>query len=256
MFHGDLLGERARLTPESEALVLSDGSLRMTYRELDLHAQRAAVAMSAELHLAKGDRVGLLAHNCIEFVEIFFAAGKGGIILVPLSTRATVHELEGIVRDSGLRALIYGEGFEEAAESLRAKCGLGKLVRISTDDSLDAVSYRDLKLAAAQLHTLEVQLPPCMPDDIYCLLYTSGTTGKPKGVMVPHRMVAWNGYNTVVNWGLREDDRSRSAPSSSRSSPSAARSSCTRGSTCRRSGGSSSASAAPSCWASRRSGSC
>jgi fatty-acyl-CoA synthase len=205
MFHGDLLGERARLTPDREALVLADGSLRMSYGELDLHAQRAAVAMVAELKLAKGDRVGLLAHNCVEFVEIFFSAGKSGLILVPLSTRATVHELEGIVRDSGMRAIVYGEGFEETAEALRAKCSLERLVRITADDRPEVVSYRDLKLAAAQMG---ISLPRCKPEDVYCLLYTSGTTGKPKGVMVPHRMVVWNAYNTVVNWGLREDDRS------------------------------------------------
>jgi fatty-acyl-CoA synthase len=205
MFHGDLLGERAHLTPDREALVLADGSLRMTYRDLDLNATRAALAMRAELHIAKGGRVGLLAHNCVEFVEIFFSVGKSGIILVPLSTRATLPELEGIVRDSGMEALIYGEGFEETAEELGRTCGIERLVRITTDDSHDAVSYRDLKLAAARLDT---GLEPCAPDDVYCLLYTSGTTGRPKGVMIPHRMVVWNGYNTVVNWGLREDDRS------------------------------------------------
>jgi fatty-acyl-CoA synthase len=52
------------------------------------------------------------------------------------------------------------------------------------------------------------QFLPSDPEDIYCLLYTSGTTGKPKGVMIPHRMVAWNGYNTAVCWGLRSEDRS------------------------------------------------
>lgn len=205
MFHGDLLGERARLTPEREALVLSDGSLRLSYGELDEQAHRTAVAMTAELGLEKGDRVGLLAHNCVEFVEIFFSVGKNGIILVPLSTRATAHELEGIVRDSGLRVLIYGEGFETIADQLRASCGIERLVRIMPDDVEGAVSYRDLKLAAGQL---DVTFDPCAPDDIYCLLYTSGTTGMPKGVMIPHRMVVWNGYNTVVNWGLRENDRS------------------------------------------------
>lgn len=205
MFHGDLLGERARLTPEREALVLSDGSLRMTYRELDELAHRAALAMTTELSLDKGDRVGLLAHNCVEFVEIFFSFGKSGLIVVPLSTRAPAHELEGIVRDSGMRVLIYGEGFAETAERLRSACGIERLVRITTDDSEHAVSYRDLCLAAARIVD---RLPVCAPEDIYCLLYTSGTTGRPKGVMIPHRMVVWNGYNTVVNWGLREDDRS------------------------------------------------
>jgi acyl-coenzyme A synthetase/AMP-(fatty) acid ligase len=51
---------------------------------------------------------------------------------------------------------------------------------------------------------LSTQLPP---EDIFCLLYTSGTTGRPKGVMIPHRQIAWNAYNTVVSWQLRQNDR-------------------------------------------------
>jgi len=147
----------------------------------------------------------VLAHNCVEFVELYFAVGKNGVIIVPLSTRATVHELEGIVRDCGMRVLVYGEGFREAAEQLGDRCGIETLVRISPDDAHHAISYRDLKLAAANL---EAEFPACGPDELYCLLYTSGTTGKPKGVMIPRRMLFWNGYNTVVNWGLRDDDRS------------------------------------------------
>jgi len=205
MFHGDLLGERARLTPDREALALSDGSLRLSYAELDTRATRAAVAITAELGLGKGDRLGVLAHNCVEFVELYFAVAKNGVIIVPLSTRATVHELEGIVNDCGMRVLIYGEGFHEVAEQLRERCGIERLVRLVPDDGSHVVSYRDLKLAAA---AIEVEFPACDPEDLYCLLYTSGTTGRPKGVMVPRRMIFWNGYNTVVNWGLRDDDRS------------------------------------------------
>ncbi len=166
MFHGDILGERARLTPHREALVLSDGSLRMTYGDLDEQARRAAVAMTAELGLSRGDRIGLLAHNCVEFIEIFFSVGKSGIILVPLSTRATVHELEGIVRDSGMQVLIYGEGFSKVAEALAETCALENLIRITEDDNGDAISYRDLKLAAGQIdRTFERS----SPDDIYSL---------------------------------------------------------------------------------------
>ncbi len=204
IFHGDILGERARLTPEREALVTSDGAIRLTYGELDERAIRAALALTGTLGARKGDRVGLLAHNCVEFLEIFFSAGKSGVIIVPLSTRATVHELEGIVRDSGLQTLIYGPEFSEAATELASRCGLRTLVRLEPD-SLDALDYSKL---TADVDPASADFPLHSPDDIYALLYTSGTTGKPKGVMIPHRMVAWNGYNTAINWGLREDDRS------------------------------------------------
>lgn len=198
MLHGDLLGERARLTPEREALVMSDGSLRLTYGELDARACATTATLRHRLSIAKGDRVGILAGNCPEFLDLFFAAGKSGMIAVPLSTRATVHELEGIVRDSGMRLLVHGPEFADPAQRLRASGAVAKII------SLGELGHLALDPRGHDASPSE----PASPEDIYCLLYTSGTTGKPKGVMIPHRMVAWNGYSTVMNWGLREDDRS------------------------------------------------
>lgn len=198
MLHGDLLGERARLTPDREALVMSDGALRLTYAELDARAASAASALRDRLGVAKGDRVGLLSGNAPEFLDVFFAAGKNGMIVVPLSTRATVHELGGIVHDSGMRLLLHDSDHADAATALR---DAGTVETILSLDDLRRLTLEPRPAPPAPF-------APCSPDDVYCLLYTSGTTGRPKGVMIPHRMVAWNGYNTALNWGLREDDRS------------------------------------------------
>ena len=199
MLHGDILGERARLTPDREALAMSDGSLRLTYGELDTRVASVAAALRDRLAIAKGDRVGLLAGNCPEFLDVFFSAGKNGMIVVPLSTRATVHELEGIVRDSGMRLLVHGPEFAEVAQRLRDSGAVAKIMSVGELQHLTLRTGEDRERSP---------FTPGSPDDVYCLLYTSGTTGKPKGVMIPHRMVAWNGYNTAMNWGLREDDRS------------------------------------------------
>lgn len=204
--HGDLLGERARLTPGREALALADGSLRLTYGELDARANRAALALTRSLGLEKGDRVGLLAHNCVEFIEVFFAGARSGVIVVPLSTRATVHELEAIVRDSGMRALVYGRGFAGHAAELRDRCGIEAIGGF--DRAELAASSSDWRVLASSHDPAATSFPRSAPEEICALLYTSGTTGKPKGVMISHRMLAWNAYNTVLNWGLREDDRS------------------------------------------------
>jgi fatty-acyl-CoA synthase len=177
---------------------MSDGSLRLTYGELDARVRAAAATLRDRLGVAKGDRAGLLAGNCPEFLDVFFAAGKNGMIVVPLSTRATVHELEGIVRDSGMRLLVHGPEFADHARKLRDSGAVATIV------SLDELQQLTLESRGRD----HAPFATGSPDDVYCLLYTSGTTGKPKGVMIPHRMVAWNGYNTVMNWGLREDDRS------------------------------------------------
>lgn len=199
MIHGDVLGERARLTPDKTALVFVPTGQRLSYRELDLRARRTAAALLG-LGLRPGDRVGLLAHNRIEFLDVFFAAGASGLIVVPLGTRLTASEMAYIVRDAGLSALVYDGAF---AETVRGLHGLGIVPRLIPLDGGEAPRLEAL-VAAIQ----EAPPPGPVPDPEapYALLYTSGTTGRPKGVIVPHRMVAWNAYNTALCWQLREED--------------------------------------------------
>jgi len=165
MFEQELLAERARVTPDKLALICVETGARLTYAELNAGAERAAAILSSK-GIEAGDRFGILAYNSVEYLELFFAAGKIGAIVVPLSTRATLHELTAIARDSGMKWLYRGEGFPD----------------------------------------VPLEPGPKTSEDIYCLLYTSGTTGKPKGVMIPRRQLYWNGYNTAINWDLRADD--------------------------------------------------
>lgn len=186
MFIGDILSERARVTPDRVALISAETGERLTYREFDLRAAHAGRSLRA-CGLSSGDRFGLLAYNSISFLEIFFGAIRSGIIVVPLSTRATAHELQQIVTDCGIRVLFNGAEFESIAQTLGVSQILSVDWRRDEANASDPEAERD-------------------PEAIACLLYTSGTTGKPKGVMIPRRQLWWNGYNTAVNWGLREDD--------------------------------------------------
>ncbi len=203
MIGADVLGERARLTPEAPALVVVDPPLRLTYRQLDERALRCAAAWQ-QLGIGHGDRVAILAHNRVEYLEAFFAAGKSGAILVTLGTRATPHELAPVLADAGPRMVLYDGAFAATVAALR-----GAATTVESWVALDAPAdpadplHAEL-VAAADLATY--QPVRCDPEDVYCLLYTSGTTGRPKGVMIPHRQVAWNGYNTVCSWQLRADD--------------------------------------------------
>ncbi len=194
MISGDVLGERARLSPEKLALVEAATSRRFTYADLDSRARDAARWLTEGLGLKKGDRVALLAGNCVEFLDIFFACGKTGVVFVPLSTRLTAGELEAVIQDAEPKALIYGAGFEEIGRDLLRR------VRGVSGAVLDELYSSTFEEIFSSLSSSP------KPEDLYGLLYTSGTTGKPKGVMVPHRMVAWNAVNTVVSWQLREDD--------------------------------------------------
>lgn len=202
MLHGDVLGERARLTPERCAVVYVPTRERFTYGELARRAGRCAALWRTSLGLAHGDRVALLAHNRVEFLDAFFAAGRAGVVLVPLSTRATAYELKKILHDAEVSALLYDGEFGDTVRALTAD-----LPQISHWIAFDEpASANHLPYAHVLPSEPYVPAAPCAPDDLYCLLYTSGTTGAPKGVMVPHRMVTFNGYNTVACWGLSADD--------------------------------------------------
>jgi len=183
IFEGDLLAERARLTPDRVALIVAETGERLTFDALNARVDHAAAAV-IDAGVAPGDRYGILFHNSVEFLALFFAAGRCGAIVVPLSTRATLHELNQIVADCAMTVLFHGPGVGELPP-----CRVAVLPEFRSGHE-----------------TTEQGTVESDPEKPWCLLYTSGTTGKPKGVMIPKRQLYWNGYNTAVNWGLREDD--------------------------------------------------
>ncbi|HEX7185106.1 MAG TPA: long-chain fatty acid--CoA ligase [Thermoanaerobaculia bacterium] len=205
MTYGDVLGERARLTPEREALVYVPTGERFTYAGLDARAVRCARVWREVLGLETDDRVALLMDNRVEFLDAFFSAPKAGVIAVPLGTRLTAHELAGILADAAPAAFVYGGEHTETVRVLRGSVQVRHWVALDEDGKADPADASLAELAAA------IPDAPWQParrgsEDLHCLLYTSGTTGRPKGVMIPHRQVVWNGYNTVMGWQLQADD--------------------------------------------------
>ena len=206
--HADLLGERARLTPEKTALVFVRTGERLTYRELDGRAARMARFLSdpaGGLGLAKGERAGLLANNSLEFLDVFFGAIKAGVVVVPLGTRLTAREVAHVVRDSGMAALLYAPEHAGTLRALEAEATVPRRVLLAPGERAggDDLSWAE---AVERYDAAGFERVPCAPEELCALLYTSGTTGKPKGVMVPHRMVAWNAIGTALGWQLREED--------------------------------------------------
>lgn len=202
MIHGDILGERTRLTPDAEALLEVKTGRRFSYEELNNRALKWTAVIRNDLGLSKGDRLGLLCGNRVEFLDVFFAAIKAGVVIVPLNTHLATPELEEIVRDSGIRCLVYDGAFNETVRELHQQVPLEKWV------ALDKPSVPDDRSAEALLNSVDLPIPfqKILPEELCALLYTSGTTGSPKGVMIPHRMLTWNGFNTVSGWQLRSDD--------------------------------------------------
>jgi fatty-acyl-CoA synthase len=203
MIHADLVGERARISPDRIAVVEAGGGRRLTYAEADHRAVACARAWRFGLGLKPGDRVGVLSSNRLEFLDCFFAAAKCGVILVPLNTRLAPPEVEYILADCGVRAVLYDRDHEETVAAIRGRAAVERWVCFDDNGGAGEEAWSGL-VARADGEACGPHPPD--PEAPYCLLYTSGTTGRPKGVITPHRQVAWNAYNTVLNWQLGEND--------------------------------------------------
>ena len=203
----DLLSRRAELTPDRLALLDLHTGEEYTYRQLNERANRLANFMRS-LGVEKGDRVSILAQNCIHYVDLLYGLGKIGAIFAPLNWRLTAHELTYIADDCRPKVMVCGPEYIDVVEALHRELDFPVIVGIEGATANDAsgvqfVAYEDGLAAVADT---EPERPPLTGEDIACILYTSGTTGRPKGAMISHRQVLWNSINTVISWGLTEHD--------------------------------------------------
>lgn len=202
MHAADLLSDRARLTPEREALTELSTGRRYDYAGLNERANRLANWLRG-LGVEKGDRVSILAHNGVAYLDLLYGLPKIGAILAPLNWRLVARELAYIAGDCRPRVLICGPEFVDLLAEMRPALDVEHVVALEGAGIEGALSYEE-GLAAAPAG--EPGRPRLGAQDVYAILYTSGTTGRPKGAMIPHRQVLWNCINTVASWGLREDD--------------------------------------------------
>ncbi len=155
--------------------------------------------------MGKGDRVSILAHNSVIYVDLFYGLAKLGAIFAPLNWRLVARELEYIVNDCEPKVLLCGPEFTGLLDEMRPHIDVPHTLAVEGAEIPGARPYETGLAGAA---TNEPVRPPLGEDDTYAILYTSGTTGRPKGAMIPHRQVLFNAINTIASWGLRETDTS------------------------------------------------
>jgi fatty-acyl-CoA synthase len=199
----DILAIRANLTPDREAVYAVSSGIRYTYKELNQRANRVANFLQREYGLQKGNRVSILAQNSIVYVDLLFGLGKVGAIFAPLNWRLTSRELTYIVNDCQPKILIVGPEFVSVFEEMRDQIEIEHVISLEGAKIGGAQSYETLLNQASALKVLSSGVDE---EDPYCILYTSGTTGRPKGAVLPHRQILWNAINTVISWGLSEKD--------------------------------------------------
>ncbi len=198
MFRTDWMSRWAMYSPEKIAITEYETGRRLSYRQLNNAANALAQHLLNDYQIGKGDRIAILAENCLEYFILFAAAQKSGIILTPINFRLAPREIDYLLRDSQPTLIIVEEKFSETLQNCEAAA------------SISTRKMQDLAQWCESVYDVAVDFPadsPTAEDDPILILYTSGTTGFPKGALYTHKMLFWNSVNTALRLNLTSADR-------------------------------------------------
>ncbi len=198
---GDIPRKTASQYPDACAIVFE--GQRWTYRELNERVNRLANALAA-LGFAKGSRAAVLAENTSKYLETYFAAAKLGMSVTPLNFRLSEEEIVHIVRDSESSCFLIGDSQVERAMKIRERLpGIRTWIGFDSE-SKNLLGYEKMIASASgQEPTPAVAVDE---NDLAVLMYTGGTTGLPKGVMMSHRNLMTAVLSAVIATGFTRDD--------------------------------------------------
>jgi fatty-acyl-CoA synthase len=182
----DWIAHFGRRTPDKIAAIDLASARRLSYAQFDARISRLAAHLRDELKVISGDRVAVLALNTTDTLEVQFACFRIGAVFLPLNTRLTVPELQFIVGDASPRVMIHDADLAEVALTVAKLCNVSSALLLGAGGSYEAAIATSKPLDKAATVTL---------DDISTIMYTSGTTGQPKGAIITHGMTFWNCVN-------------------------------------------------------------
>jgi fatty-acyl-CoA synthase len=188
----DWIEYRQQLTPDYTAVIDVKSGKRLSYNTLNQRAKNLAAHLIS-LGVAKGDRVALISPNHISYFDLIFACGKIGAIFIPLNWRLNASELLRIVSDCTPKMIALHSDMKE-------KCSDAPIWQTLVVNGEDYEQIVETDKHDWQNDRLVELTDPLM------MIYSGGTTGRPKGVILSHKAVVWNAINTVVSWGLTSSD--------------------------------------------------
>jgi fatty-acyl-CoA synthase len=205
---GDNLARTAARVPDSEALVECATGRRWTYRDLDAAVDVLALGLLG-LDLAAGDRVGIWAPNCAEWVLLQYATARVGIVLVNINPAYRTHELAYALNQSGCRVLVSAPEFKtsnyvEMVDAVRPEVATLETVIYLGTPEWDRLAHSD---GGATIELVRARAAMLSPDDPINIQYTSGTTGFPKGATLSHHNILNNGFFIGEGCCYTEADR-------------------------------------------------
>ena len=200
---GRILSAQSRIQPDR--IGARDLERAMTFRQWNERACRLANALTG-LGLTEGDRIAVLAYNRVEWAEIYAATAKSGIVAVPVNFRLTAPEVKYIAEDCEVSAILVEEALRGVIDAIRDDLSLSDDRYIVIGGDRAPTGYHVYESLLARAATSEPE-HTVSPDDPWCLMYTSGTTGNPKGAIRSHRGMAMLALMTEVELGIhRRDD--------------------------------------------------
>ncbi len=204
MYATDWLARRELLSPDDVALVdAAQGGRRITFREWNRSATRTARWLQERCGVAKGDRVAVLAHNCVAYLDVWFACGKLGAVLVNLNTRLAPRELGAILEQATPKVLLHGpEQAAQVAELRAAASSIETWIALETPKNEGDLAFEERE----GFPDAPVITAPIRDDDPWVICFTGGTTGRPKGAILTHGAITANAINTMISWGLGARD--------------------------------------------------
>jgi len=186
------IAQHAKINLNHIALIDEKSERRFTYRVFSERVDRIAASFKKKLKLEKSDRVAIISWNRIEMLDTLFATAKIGGIFTPINTRYTSREIEEQITLFKPKVLIYEEEFTEKVKELK-KVKVRWLVHLGKSYIKNSIDFEDL---VNYEEKLDRQTPVNLEDPVM-ILQTGGTTGTPKGAIIPYRMIFWNAMITI-----------------------------------------------------------
>lgn len=202
MIIGDLIERNSNKFPDKEAIVSGNG-ISMTFRTLNERVNRLSHAL-LNSGLKKGDRIGVLLHNCHQFIEIYFAAAKTGAVFSPYNNHFKQWELKDILNYSTPRFVVVDPDFLGMIDILRPELNsVEKYICLEKCDLSFAEEY-EILLAQGRNEEPDVEV---LDDDVLSIFFTGGTTGKPKGAMRTHRHLMSDAVASIIDLKVDYDEK-------------------------------------------------
>ncbi|NTW26083.1 MAG: long-chain fatty acid--CoA ligase, partial [Lentimicrobium sp.] len=201
MITTDWSAKWSEYNPDKVAVMEYETGNELTYAQLNKLGNSFSGLFISKYSLKKGDRVAILAENCLEYIYLLAVAQKTGIILVPLNYRLTPREIEFLLTDCEPAVLITEDKFLDKVQQTSVYQNIEHKLSLA-----EVIATRERFLAVTETQAFSAKA--VSQDDAALIIYTSGTTAFPKGSVYTHGMMFWNSINTQMRLDITADDRS------------------------------------------------